>query len=114
MPSMRKIPQGTRPSSCGASSRAGAIRCTRLQGGPTPTEHLSLFLDMRLGIPLPFTGEFEVVIMIESVTEEMHGSDWVPDLEPTDREVFHHNATAAVAEHLCEAALTNTSHLRVS
>ena len=28
-----------------------------------------------LGIPLPFTGEFEVVIMIESVTEEMHGSD---------------------------------------
>jgi hypothetical protein len=30
---------------------------------------------MRLGIPLPFTGEFEVVIMIEVVTEEMHGSD---------------------------------------
>jgi len=29
-----------------------------------------------LGIPLPFTGEFEVVIMIEVVTEEMHGSDW--------------------------------------
>jgi hypothetical protein len=28
-----------------------------------------------LGIPLPFTGEFEVVIMIEVVTEEMHGSD---------------------------------------
>jgi len=27
------------------------------------------------GIPLPFTGEFEVVIMIESVTEEMHGSN---------------------------------------
>src|ERR1035437_8774802 len=81
MPSMRKIPQGTRPSSCGASSRAGAIRCTRLQGGPTPAEHLSLFLDMRLGIPLSFTGEFEVVIMIEVVTEEMHGSDWVLDLK---------------------------------
>ena len=32
---------------------------------------------MRLGIPLPFTGEFEVVIMIEVVTEEMHGSDRV-------------------------------------
>jgi hypothetical protein len=30
---------------------------------------------MRLGIPLPFTGEFEVVIMIAVVTEEMHGSD---------------------------------------
>jgi hypothetical protein len=30
---------------------------------------------MRLGIPLPFAGEFEVVIMIEVVTEEMHGSD---------------------------------------
>jgi hypothetical protein len=27
------------------------------------------------GIPLPFIGEFEVVIMIERVTEEMHGSD---------------------------------------
>ena len=35
-------------------------------------------------------------------------------IDPTDREVFHHNATAAVAEHLCEAALTNTGHLRVS
>jgi hypothetical protein len=30
-----------------------------------------------LGIPLPFTGEFEVVIMIERVIEEMHGSDRV-------------------------------------
>jgi len=28
-----------------------------------------------VGIPLPFTGEFEVVIMIEVMTEEMHGSD---------------------------------------
>jgi hypothetical protein len=28
-----------------------------------------------LGIPLPFTGEFELIIMIESVTEEMHGSN---------------------------------------
>jgi hypothetical protein len=28
-----------------------------------------------MGIPLPFTGEFEFIIMIESVTEEMHGSD---------------------------------------
>jgi hypothetical protein len=35
-------------------------------------------------------------------------------IDPTDREVFHHNATAAVAEHLCEAALTNTGHLRIS
>jgi hypothetical protein len=25
-------------------------------GGPTPTEHLSLLLDMRLGIPLPTEG----------------------------------------------------------
>jgi hypothetical protein len=33
-----------------------------------------------LGIPLPFCGEFEVVIMIEVVTEEMHGSDRVPGL----------------------------------
>jgi len=29
-----------------------------------------------LGIPLLLTEEFELVIMIESVTEEMHGSDW--------------------------------------
>ncbi len=28
-----------------------------------------------VGIPLLFTEEFEVVIMIEVVTEEMHGSD---------------------------------------
>jgi len=28
-----------------------------------------------LGIPLLFTEEFEEVIMIEVVTEEMHGSD---------------------------------------
>jgi len=28
-----------------------------------------------MGIPLLFTEEFEVVIMIEVVTEEMHGSD---------------------------------------
>jgi len=28
-----------------------------------------------MGIPLLFTGEFELVIMIEVVTEEMHGSD---------------------------------------
>jgi len=30
-----------------------------------------------MGIPLPFAGEFEVVIMIGSVTEEMDGSDRV-------------------------------------
>jgi hypothetical protein len=30
-----------------------------------------------MGIPLPFAGEFEVVIMIERVTEEMDGSDRV-------------------------------------
>jgi hypothetical protein len=36
----------------------------------------------RLGVPLVFTGEFEVVIMIAvSATEEMHGSDRVPDLK---------------------------------
>jgi len=28
-----------------------------------------------LGVPLPLTGESELVIMIEVVTEEMHGSD---------------------------------------
>jgi len=28
-----------------------------------------------LGVPLLFTEEFEVVIMIDVVTEEMHGSD---------------------------------------
>jgi hypothetical protein len=39
-----------------------------------------------LGIPLPFTGESEVVIMIEVVTEEMHGSDRVPDLKPITSE----------------------------
>jgi hypothetical protein len=35
-----------------------------------------------LGIPLPFTGEFEVVIMIAVVIEEMDGSDRV--LDPND------------------------------
>jgi hypothetical protein len=30
-----------------------------------------------LGVPLLFMEEFEVVIMIEVVTEEMHGSDCV-------------------------------------
>jgi len=30
-----------------------------------------------LGVPLPLAGEFEVVIMIEVVTEEMDGSDRV-------------------------------------
>jgi len=30
-----------------------------------------------MGIPLLFTGEFEVVIMIDVVTEEMHRSDCV-------------------------------------
>jgi hypothetical protein len=34
-----------------------------------------------VGIPLPFRGEFEIVIMIERVTEEMHGSNWVSDLK---------------------------------
>jgi hypothetical protein len=43
--------------------------------GLTPTEHISLLLDIRLGILFPFAGEFEVVIMIEVVTEEMDGSD---------------------------------------
>jgi len=28
-----------------------------------------------VGIPLPFTGEFELLIMIEGVTEEMRGSN---------------------------------------
>ena len=32
--------------------------------GPTPTEHISLLQDMRLGIPLPRKREFEVVIMV--------------------------------------------------
>jgi hypothetical protein len=43
--------------------------------GLTPTEHISLLLDIRLGILLLFTEEFELVIMIEVVIEEMHGSD---------------------------------------
>jgi hypothetical protein len=34
-----------------------------------------------LGVPLLVTQEFEVVIMIDVVTEEMHGSDRVPDLK---------------------------------
>ena len=34
-----------------------------------------------MGVPLLFTEEFEVVIMIELVTEEMHGSDRVADLK---------------------------------
>ena len=34
-----------------------------------------------MGSPLLFTEEFEVVIMIEHVTEEMHGSDRVADLK---------------------------------
>jgi hypothetical protein len=35
----------------------------------------SLYMRGCKGIPLPFTGEFEVVIMIEVVTEERHGSN---------------------------------------
>jgi len=38
-----------------------------------------------LGIPLPFAGEFEVVIMIAVVIEEMDGSDWVPDRNDSRR-----------------------------
>jgi hypothetical protein len=34
-----------------------------------------------MGSPLLFTEEFEVVIMIELVTEEMHGSDRDADLK---------------------------------
>jgi hypothetical protein len=34
-----------------------------------------------MGSPLLFTEEFEVVIMIELVTEEMHGSDRNADLK---------------------------------
>ena len=37
------------------------------------------------GVPLPFTGESEVVIMIADATEEMHRWDRVPDLK-TDYE----------------------------
>ena len=43
--------------------------------GLTPTEHICLLLDIRLGIPLRFAGEFEVVIMIAVGIEEMDGSD---------------------------------------
>ena len=34
-----------------------------------------------MGIPLLFTEEFELVIMIAVGIEEMHGSDRVPDLK---------------------------------
>ena len=34
-----------------------------------------------MGVPLPFPGESEVVIMIAVVTEEMHGSHRDPDLK---------------------------------
>ena len=34
-----------------------------------------------MGAPLLFTEEFELVIMIAVATEEMHGSDRVPDLK---------------------------------
>jgi hypothetical protein len=34
-----------------------------------------------LGIPLLFTEEFELVIMVAVGIEEMHGSDRVPDLK---------------------------------
>ncbi len=44
--------------------------------GLPPTEHLSLFLDMRLGVLLLLIRRsFEVVIMIHDWIEEMHGSD---------------------------------------
>jgi hypothetical protein len=39
-----------------------------------------------VGTPLLFTEEFELVIMIEFATEEMHGSDRVPDLRGLQRE----------------------------
>jgi hypothetical protein len=33
-----------------------------------------------MGVPLLFTEEFELRIMVEVAIEEMHGSDRVPDL----------------------------------
>ena len=47
-----------------------------------------------MGIPLLFNEEFEVVIMIEVVTEETHGSDRVPDLEPITRRALVGRAKA--------------------
>jgi hypothetical protein len=46
-----------------------AVRSTAAAGAA------SLGLQSALGIPLLFTEEFELVIMIKGVTEEMHGSD---------------------------------------
>jgi hypothetical protein len=43
--------------------------------GLPPTEHISLLLDMRLGIPLPRERELEEIIMVEVLIEEMYGSD---------------------------------------
>jgi hypothetical protein len=54
-----------------------------------------LVMESIQGVPLLFTEEFEVVIMIAGVTEEMHGSDRVPDLN-TD----------------CERALVGWAHLQ--
>jgi hypothetical protein len=52
----------------------------------------------------PSTGEFEVVIMIESVTEEMHGSNGVSDSE-TDYE----RALVAMAEPSTRAKMAGSS-----
>jgi hypothetical protein len=50
-------------------------------GGLSPTEHLSFLLDMRLGIPLLFTEEFELVIMIELRPKRCLGRTEFPDPE---------------------------------
>ena len=43
--------------------------------GLPPTEHISLPLDIRMGIPLPRQREFAQVIMVEVLIGEMFRSD---------------------------------------
>ena len=44
-------------------------------GQPGHRDGVQLNTEKLIGYPAPFHGEFELVIMIEGVTEEMHGSD---------------------------------------
>jgi hypothetical protein len=51
-----------------------------------------------LGVPLLDREEFEVVIMIAVATEEMHGSDRVPDLRDYKRAVVGKSKTINESE----------------
>ena len=62
---------------CGASNgiTSSGRSSVRTRASPEQALVCNRTPSYRLGSPLPFTGEFELAIMIERWTEEMHGSD---------------------------------------